>query len=197
MGEAMRSNLKYGGLALFSLVLLRRCSSRWKPAKPRNPDRKFWIFPLRPSGTGIGLTALLCLGAITWEGRGAIVTEPTESALVAAMAGGGTVQFACDGVILLAAPITVRIDTFLDGAGHQVAISGGNSVRVFQVEMNAAFGLANLAIINGLSTNGAGIYNQGGMLAATNCFFTGNRAIGATGLDSSDADGKPGRGVTI
>ena len=42
---------------------------------------------------------------------GIVVTNCTEAALRAAMAGGGTVTFACDGTITLASTITNRVDT--------------------------------------------------------------------------------------
>ena len=59
-----------------------------------------------------------------------IVANCAEASLRAAMAGGGKVTFACDGTISLSGTITNSHDTVLDGAGHQITISGGNAVSV-------------------------------------------------------------------
>ena len=118
---------------------------------------------------------------LPWGARaGGVVTTCTEAALRAAMAGGGTVTFACDGTITLGRTITNVVDTLLDGSGHDVAISGGGSVQVFWVSTNVSFTIHNLAIVNGLSTNGGGggVFNAGGTLNATNCAFVGNSASG-------------------
>jgi hypothetical protein len=93
-----------------------------------------------------------------------------------------TVKFACDGTITLGSTIAFWVDTILDGSGHQVTISGGNLVQVFQVNNNVSLTLINLTIANGLSTNGygGGIYN-GGTVNAMNCHFIANQAQGAWG----------------
>ena len=90
-----------------------------------------------------GVVALLLLLPLTVLGGG-VVTNCTEANLRAAMVGGGTVTFACDGTITLANTITLSLDTFLDGRGHQVTISGSNTVRVFYVNTNVVFALVNL-----------------------------------------------------
>ncbi len=125
---------------------------------------------------GEWVLALLCLAGVPLVGESAVVNDPSETALRAAMASGGTVQFAFDGTITLTNPITVLTNTVLDGTGHQVTISGGNAVQVFRVETNVAFTLVNLAIANGLSTNGGGLCIDGGVVTATNCTFSGNAA---------------------
>ncbi len=122
------------------------------------------------------VTPLLCLTTVTWAGG--TVTNCSEIDLRAALAGGGTVNFACDGTIPLASTITVMTDTVLDVTGHQVAISGGSAVRVFAVNTNVSFTMINLTVANGFSTNGGGgAYNAGGTLNATNCTFSGNGAL--------------------
>ncbi len=95
---------------------------------------------------------------------GGVVTSCTEPDLRAAMTGGGTVTFACDGTITLGNTINNALDTILDASGHQITISGSNTVRVFYVNTNVTFTVVNLTIANGRSTNGAGIYNDGGTL---------------------------------
>ena len=49
---------------------------------------------------------------------GGVVTNCTETALRAAMTGGGTVTFACDGTITLTSTITNDLDCVLDGSRH-------------------------------------------------------------------------------
>jgi len=107
---------------------------------------------------------------------GGVVTDCSEANLRAAMTDGGTVTFACDGIITLTSTITNDVDTGLDGSGHQVTISGGNSVGVFLVKSNVLFTMINLTIANGRSAMGAGLYNAG-TLRATNCTFSCNVAI--------------------
>ncbi len=110
------------------------------------------------------------------------MTDCTEAALRAALAGGGVVRFACDGTITLASTITNAADTTLDGSGHPVTISGGNAVRVFWVSTDSTLALVNLTIANGSSSGfvlgGAGILNAGGTVNATNCAFWDNDNTG-------------------
>lgn len=105
-----------------------------------------------------------------------IVTTRTEASLRSAMAGGGTVTFACDGTFTLANTISNSLDTVLDGTGHQITISGSNTVRVFFVNTNVSFTLLNLTVANGRSTNGAGIFNAGGTVTLLGDVFQTNIA---------------------
>jgi hypothetical protein len=115
------------------------------------------------------------------------VTDPTEPALRAAMAAGGTVTFACDGTITLAAPITNESNTLLDGSGHQVTISGDRRVGVFVVPTNVSFTVANLKITDGFSLGGSAILNLGGSVELTGVSFRSNSAtlMGVTNLTAS------------
>ena len=94
-----------------------------------------------------GWGALLFLLPLAAPGEG-VVTNCTEANLRAALVGGGTVTFACDGTITLGSTITNDTDTVVDGTGHQVTISGGNAVRVFQVNTNVTFTLATITLTN-------------------------------------------------
>src|SRR5262245_27077870 len=96
--------------------------------------------------------SLLLLLPLAARGGG-VVTNCTEADLRAALTGGGTVTFACDGIITLANQILIAADTVLDGSGHQVAISGGGQVRVFAVNSGINLTILGLEIIHGLSTN--------------------------------------------
>jgi hypothetical protein len=120
----------------------------------------------RPFGTAADIGAYE-YNSPTNSGPSTVVTECTEAALRAAMSGGGTVTFACDGMITLTSTIMITTNTVLDAAKHQIIISGG-----FYVTAGVAFSLANLTV-----NNGGGILNAGGLVTATNCVFSGNYAI--------------------
>ena len=108
---------------------------------------------------------------------GGIVSVCDESHLRAALAGGGTVTFACSGTITLTAEITITTDTTIDGSGQAVTISGNHAVRVFTVDSGATLNLNELTVANG-STDayGGGIFNSYGTLTVNNSTFSGNRA---------------------
>jgi hypothetical protein len=147
---------------------------------------------------------------------GGTVTSCTESSLRAAMAGGGTVTFACDGTIAVANTLTIALDTVLDASGHQVSISGGNALPVVRVNPNVAVSLINLTICNGKTPNGTngtllgmnggpgdpggGIYNAG-TLTLLNCVATANRTgnggygNGYMGIYPLGGAGGPGGGI--
>ena len=119
-------------------------------------------------------------------------SPPRTAAMQATAPTAGQYQSGCIGTYqesTAAAAITVVSNTVLDGVGHQVTISGGNAVRVFQVPTNVAFTLANLVIASGLSTNGGGLYNSGGVVTATNCVFSGNVARQGTTASSAPSLG--------
>jgi predicted outer membrane repeat protein len=107
----------------------------------------------------------------------------TETALNAALAGGGTVTFDCGAspdTITVTFTETITEDTTIDG-GSLVTISGGDNVLVFNVlsslDTGVAFTLQNLTIADGKGAEGGsgGIHNDGGgRLTVTNCTLSGN-----------------------
>lgn len=105
------------------------------------------------------------------------VTHCTETALRAALTTGDKVTFACDGTITLASTITCGADTILDGTGHQVTISGGAAVRVLYVNPGVTLTVDHLTIANGASTNGAGIFNDGGHVTLSGVVLQSNSAV--------------------
>jgi hypothetical protein len=107
---------------------------------------------------------------------GGVVTNCTETTLRAAMAGGGSVTFVCDGTITLGSTITNVSDITLDGSGHQVSISGNSAVRVFLVNTNVRFAVVNLAITGGMSLGGSAILNLGGTVNLAGVTFSSNTA---------------------
>lgn len=109
-----------------------------------------------------------------------VVGNCTEADLRAAMAGGGSVTFNCDGTILLSDTLTISNDTALDATGHQITVSGNGAVRLFLVSTNVHFSVNHLVFANGSSTNGAGVLNAGGIVVITNSTFHGNCVRGTT-----------------
>ena len=114
--------------------------------------------------------ALMADGRIHASGT---VTDCNETSLDAALSGGGTVTFACDGTITITTTKSISVDTILDATGHTVSISGNNIVRLFTVNAAVNFSVYNLTLANGSSTNGGAIYNRG-TLVVSNSMFSGN-----------------------
>jgi hypothetical protein len=135
---------------------------------------------LNKLGPRVALASLLLLPGAAWAGG--VVTTCTEAALRAAMAGGGTVTFACDGTITLSNTITISADTLLDGTGHEITLSGGGSVRVLSNRPGITLTLFSLSIAYGMSTaDGGGVY-VAGVLNATNCTFRDNSTLAGLGM---------------
>jgi len=117
---------------------------------------------------------------------GGVVTNCTEAALRAAMAGGGTVTFACDGTITLTNTITNTLDTALDGSGHNVTITGP---QAFYVSSNSSLTMISITIANCQALNasapvaaGAGVFNNGGTVNLKNVVLQSNHVFGVLGL---------------
>ena len=134
------------------------------------------------------LAWLLGLAPATGQGQ-----AYTDADLRQAMAKGGRVVLAFDGTIDLTNAITVGLDTTLDASGHSVTIGSQNSMRLFDVPTNVTFGLINLTLTGGWSTNGGAIYIAGGTVNATNCVFSDNDAEASDGTSvawgGGDGDG--------
>ncbi len=128
----------------------------------------------------LGILILLALALPASPAHaGGVVTVCDEAHLRAALAGGGTVTFACSGTITLSAEIVIAADTTIDGSGQDVTISGNDAVRVFIVNEGVTFNLLGLTISHGLvvGDDGGGIYNGGrSTVNVSNCTFSGNSA---------------------
>lgn len=66
------------------------------------------------------------------------VNPCTEASLRAALSGGGTVSFACDGTITLAAELVINTDTVIDGTGRDVVLSGNGQTRILRLVSTSA-----------------------------------------------------------
>jgi predicted outer membrane repeat protein len=107
-----------------------------------------------------------------------VVTSCDAPALRAALAGGGTVTFACSGTITTYETITISTDTTIDGSGQAVTITGNNLVRVFVVDPGVTLNLNAMTVANGAAGSfdvGGGVLNLG-VLNVTNSTFYGNSA---------------------
>ncbi|GIK56224.1 MAG: calcium-binding protein [Chloroflexi bacterium] len=86
----------------------------------------------------------------------------TQSALAAALNGGGLVTFNCGGAhtMTLTGQQTITVNTTIDGAGL-ITLSGGGSTRIFNIQNGATVTIRNLTIANGYSSeDGGGIYAE-------------------------------------
>jgi RHS repeat-associated protein len=126
-----------------------------------------------------------------------VVSSLTDAALTSALSGGGTVTFSVDGTITLTSRKTISANTIIDGSGHTITLSGGNSVGIFKVSSSISLTLTNLILANGVggvsgsSLAGGAVINQG-TLNAFGCLFSNNIVVGATG--STGAAGADGGG---
>lgn len=58
-----------------------------------------------------------------------VVTNCTEANVRAALAGGGSVTFDCDGVIYLTNSLVITQTTMIDAGEHQVTLHGNSAFR--------------------------------------------------------------------
>jgi hypothetical protein len=155
----------------------------------RRGSRRFSL----ESGIAVLLAWLL---TIVYSASGAgTITNLTESALQAALKSGGTARFGAGGTIILTNTLLITTNTILDANGNSVTISGGNSVRIFQVATNVTFQLRGVTLADGrvVGTNGtsggqnvqgACILSLGGNLimntcTLTNCYLKGGDSTNA------------------
>lgn len=120
--------------------------------------------------------SLLPQGGVVGNGTPA---SCTEIAFEAALVGGGQVTFNCGPnpvSIHLTTTKLITLDTQIDGGGL-ITVSGGEAVRVLQVQVGARLTLANLTVHAGRATgaSGGGVANFG-TLTVHHSIFTYNVA---------------------
>jgi hypothetical protein len=153
----------------------------------------------------LGVIVLLAVAAPAAPAQaGGVVTVCDEAHLLTALAGGGTVTFACSATITLTAEIVIAADTAIDGSGQEVTISGNNAVRVFTVNPGVTLILIELTVTEGNASIGGGVFvenyatltvnnsiisdnsgggiGNGGVLVVNNSSFSSNSAAG--GIDN-------------
>ena len=152
----------------------------------------------------LGIQTAIASIILSFSAYGAgVVTNATEAAFVSALAGGGTVTFACDGTITLTSTKTITNSTVLDATGHAIMLSGGNNVELFYLTSGPVLTLSNLTLANGKQTvpnqgpyvSGGAIYG-GGSVVAYNSIFSNNVAIGTNGTAGANSgSGNGGAGT--
>ena len=162
----------------------------------KNPPPDVGGYSSKPASTGprrrcctiaCGFALLLTSQVLA----GGVVTNSSLTRLYAALLGGGHVTFETkttnDFAFSFAAPIEIASDTILDATTttRTVFLSGGDKVRLFNVRSNVTLTLLNLNLVSGQSTNGGAIYNERGVVVATDCVFSGHAAVGPDGADGS------------
>jgi sugar lactone lactonase YvrE len=105
---------------------------------------------------------------------------------------GGRLQLTNDGIISLTNTFEVTQDVVLDGAGHNVTLSGNKQIRLFNVHPNVSLTLLNMTLADGLAQGesranhsdpaliayGGCIANQQGAVLLSNCVLNANFANG-------------------
>ncbi len=126
----------------------------------------------------VAMTALLLV--VTKPARAdSIVTTCNETALRAALAGGGVVTFNCPGSanILLSSQIVITSDATMDGSnngGNPVLIFG--NTRLFSVTNNSHLTLNNLTLANGVASDSGGCIYANGAVVLNNVELSQCRA---------------------
>jgi hypothetical protein len=111
-----------------------------------------------------------------------VVSVPTEAALRAAVAVGGNIRLCFNGTVTLTDAITVTKNVSLDARGVSVVISGGAVQRLFVVNNGVTFNATNLALIDGVTTNGgAAIRSIGGRVTLVDCVVSNHMATNVSG----------------
>jgi PKD repeat protein len=117
-------------------------------------------------------------------------TVPTcdEASLLAALAGGGTVNFGCSGIITVSATLVITAPTTIDGVGQSVTLSGGGVGRIITTTADVdTLTLRNITLTRGLVNSGTFPDNSGGALfvrgnlGLVNAMILSNTATGAGG----------------
>ncbi len=109
----------------------------------------------------------------------------TPGDLAWALQGGGTVSFACNGIIVVP-EIAITLDTTIDATGRTVVLNGNNVNRVFLVSGGAHLELIGLTVTGGNAEDsfGGGIYaGNPSTVTLTNSVVIGNTAsLGGGGV---------------
>lgn len=129
--------------------------------------------------SGLAIASSMLIASVA---HAANLTTCNESSLRAALAAGGTITFECSGAIIVTQQLVVTVDTVLDATGRNVRLDGFASSRVLFVAPGVQLRLLNLTITNGFAREGAGLYNDNGIVIAENCTFAGNRAVSSAAL---------------
>jgi len=101
-------------------------------------------------------------------------------ATIAAATSGDTIDFSSklrgETITLTSGELVLGVNLTIDGLGaNQLAISGNNASRVFQVDPNVTASISGLTISGGNTAgNGGGMYNDGGNVTLADTTVSGN-----------------------
>jgi len=107
-------------------------------------------------------------------------TTIEEGTLAWALDGGGDVDFACNGTIIVEPEIRIETDTVIDSNGFDVVLSGNNKNSVFWVREEKNLDLLGLKITKG-AAYGA-VRNLGGSVNIDNCVISESTAMYGGGI---------------
>src|SRR4051812_10611740 len=117
------------------------------------------------------LWLLLWLLGASLPASSSTVASCDEASVRAALAIGGTINFACDGRITVTNTLVVSKNTIIDASGRNVILDGGGAVSVLFID-RVSLAMTNVTVVNGGGTSqGAGLYNNGGFVSLVNCTF--------------------------
>ncbi|MFN8374644.1 MAG: right-handed parallel beta-helix repeat-containing protein [Anaerolineae bacterium] len=138
------------------------------------------------AGLLLGVALLMLHLRPVWAAAVAVNTcdAPSLNAAITAANPGDTIDFNCNGTIVLAAELNITRDLIFDGRGQSVTLSGGNLVRVMYINRNITVTIYNLTITNGNSTSGAGIMNFG-VLNLYDSVISNNRGTSGAGISTT------------
>ena len=148
-----------------------------------------------PTLISTGLVAALLLSPMAMPAYAAGVVgngtpaSCTEAALVAALAGGGTIAFNCGPnphTIVFTSRKTINANTSIDGAG-KVTFSGGNSTGFFDLAATRALTLTAMTLAdagNASPSVGLGIAVGNGILTIANSTLSQNKRGAIAGLNT-------------
>jgi hypothetical protein len=137
---------------------------------------------------------------------GGTVTVCDEGNLRAALVGGGLVTIACDGTIVLTNTLVITNNTTVNATGHNIILSGGNTVRLFLVNTGVTASFFNLTLANGRDVGvsnvntfsqpgrGGAILNWG-TVQLTGCSLISNSVAGEQGVTNSGTTYRGGDGL--
>jgi len=97
-----------------------------------------------------------------------------EAAFRAALAAGGEVTFTGNCTYSLLDTIVISNHAVLNGSGHNIRVSGQDIVRLFSVQPGISFSVQHVTLMNGRSTEGGAILNDGGTVSLVDCVLANN-----------------------
>ena len=134
---------------------------------------------------GVFVLVLFGLAVLPAMGNTLTVTSTGDSGsgslrdAVAAASSGDTIDFnlSYPVTITLSSPIVISTSLTVSGPGaSNLTLSGNNATRVFFISSGVTANISGVAIENGKSIFGGGIFNSGGALTIADSTFSGNSA---------------------